>query len=166
MCEKCVANAERNTRIKRALSDVLYATPTSADALAVDGFEVYLALCRQMETLTRAAPINGELDPEEVGIFRRMIVALTPVQRTDALRISEYVLDMARGVRSNLGQAKIQLKDDDSVTLGVTLQDGAVVVLLNGVPIERIELEPGATGEAQLDAAERAMQAHRLEHGA
>lgn len=166
MCEQCEARRARNTQIKRAVTDALFGAGGRGDqaegASEIPGF---LALCRGLERISRAPLVNGEIDPEEAALVRRAILALSPDGRTDVLRIAEYVTDMATGVRMNVAQAKLNLKDMDTATIAVALQDGAVVLYVNGDEVHRIELAPDADPDAALDAAERAMRAHRAQHG-
>jgi hypothetical protein len=168
MCEKCEARRTRNTEIKRAAMDLLFADPARPElyewAETTPGYLSCLALCRQMERVSRAPMVNGEPDPEEVALIRRKLLDITAEERTAVLRILEYIVDMASGVRLNVGQAKLDQRDTDVATVAAVIKDGAIVVLVNGEEVQRIELAGREEGEV-LDAAERAMQAHRAEHG-
>jgi hypothetical protein len=162
MCERCA----RNTQIKRLLADVLYRAPAADDlpAQALPGFTNFLGLARLLEETTRlqgddigtSAPANA---------FRSMIYDMSAEERTDVIRLSQYILDMAAGIRQNVGAAKIQLKDPDGTTFSVTLEGGDLVLRINGVESSRTPLGDRDPEEA-LSAAERAMEAHRNIHGA
>jgi hypothetical protein len=168
MCEKCEARRTRNTQIKRAAMDLLFAEPARAElydaAVQTPGYLSCLALCRQMERISRVPAVNGELDPAEVAIMRRMLTEISAEERTSVLLILEYVADMASGVRLNVGQAKIEQRDADVTTVATVLKDGAIVVLVNGEEVQRIEIA-GRDEDEVLDDAERAMAAHRAQHG-
>jgi hypothetical protein len=165
MCEKCEANRTRNTAIKRGATDALFAEPVAGSpaerALAeVPGFSAFLEIGRRLEAITRLAADDAR-DAAEKQAATALITSMTPEGRTDAIRVARYIADICEGVYKNVAVAKITLKDADGTNVAVVLEDGAIVVRVNGEEVSRSELAPDADPDAALDAAERAMQAHR-----
>jgi hypothetical protein len=162
-----LARRQRNTVIKRAAMDVLFAEPTTAtiaghDVATIPGFAHFLRLCRQMEALTlREEGESDALDPAMAEAFRAAVLALSPEERTDVVRLAEYVAEMATGIRLNVATAKVQMKDKDSTSIAVVLEGRAIVIRVNGEEFQRMELDPEQDADTALDAAERAMAAHR-----
>lgn len=161
MCERC----EANTAIKRAATDALFAEPAAGSlgerALTdVPGYSAFLEIGRRLETLSRLAPDAPEREAQKREGMA-LITAMTPEARTDALRVARYIMDMAEGIYKNVALVKMSLRDADGTSVAVVLEDDAIVVKVNGEEVSRTALAPDQDADAALDAAERAMQAHR-----
>jgi hypothetical protein len=164
MCEKCRAARERNTAIKRALADVLYRPPAPDDpAHQVPGLVPFLAFARQLEAITRAPREAAEYEVDR-ALMATAILALSAEERTDLLRIAAYMIELARALHESVATAKLRQHDTDVSGIAVTIEGREVVIYVNGTPVQRIALDENADEVAVLDAAERAMQAHREMH--
>lgn len=164
MCERCEANRDRNTAIKRGATDALFGEPeagTRAErALSeVPGFSAFLEIGRRIEALSRLTDRAAyEAACQEATA---VISAMTAAGRTDALKVAHYMMVMAEGIYKNLVVAKTSLQDPDSDTVTILRENDEIVVRLNGEVIQRLPIRPDAKASEVEDAAERAMQAHR-----
>jgi hypothetical protein len=164
MCDKCRAIHERNTAIKRALADVLYRAPAPEDpAHQVPGLVPFLSFARQLEAMTRRPREPGEFEVDR-ALLATELLALTPEQRTDLVRIAAYVTEVTRALHESVATAKHLRHDQDVTGITVTIENRQIVIYVNGSPVQTIPLDEGADEGAALDAAERAMQAHREMH--
>jgi hypothetical protein len=169
MCEKCRAQAERNTATKRAAREALFAAPPEIVAghrvAEIPGYLHFLFLCDRMERMTqRVEGEPKELPAASVEEFKAFVFGLTPEERTAVIRIAQWTTQLTSSIAENVATAKVQLRDQDGTSIAVMLEGRSIVVRVNGVEKQRIELDDDADADAALDAAERAMRAHREQY--